>query len=142
MPPYHPVIMAPEREEVVGCALEAVEIFTAPVVDPRLRVWLRVVQDGNGVLHRTPVRAELSGALRTGTPEQRREWVRRLESEGWRNMTTVDAAGERTRQLTLASWYSDAEADDDPAVWGKFAVTLPVPEAGLALVRRVARERW
>ena len=55
--------MAPEREEVVGCALAVVEIFTAPVVDPRLRVWLRVVQDGNAVLQRTPVRAELSVAL-------------------------------------------------------------------------------
>jgi len=134
--PYHPVVLAPEREEVVGCALAAVEIFTAPVVDPRLRVWLRVVQDGNGVLHRYPVRAELSGALRTGTAEQRQEWARRLEGEGWRNMVTVDAASERTRLLTLSSAYQDAEDDADPAVWGMFAVTLPVPEAGLALLRR------
>ncbi|HVG95749.1 MAG TPA: hypothetical protein VNK05_02475 [Chloroflexota bacterium] len=55
--------MAPEHEEVVGCALALVEIFTAPVVDPRLRVWLRVVQDGNAVPQRTLVRAELSVAL-------------------------------------------------------------------------------
>jgi hypothetical protein len=50
---------------------------------------------------------------------------------------TVDAAGERTRLLTLSSWYRDAVDDADPAVWGRFAVTLPVPEAGLALLRRV-----
>ena len=137
MVPYHPVVVAPERQEVVGCALAAVEIFTASVVHPRLRVWLRVVQDGNGVLHRTPVRAELAGMLRTGTPEQRREWTRRLEGERWRNMVTVDAAGVRTRLLTLSSWYRDAVDDADPTVWGRFAVTLPVPEAGLALLRRV-----
>jgi hypothetical protein len=137
--PYHPTVLPPEREEVVGVALGAVEIFTAPVADPRLRVWLRVVQNGNGVQHRQPTRAELSGALRTGTPEQRKEWAYRLTGEGWRNVVTVDAAGERTRLLTLSSRYAAAEDAADPAVWGRFAVTLPVPEAGLALVRRVTQ---
>jgi len=33
----------------------------------------------------------------------------------------------------------DVVDDADSAVWGMFAVTLPVPEAGLALVRRVVK---
>ena len=128
--PSHPVVLAPEREEVVGCALAAVEIFTAPVVAPRLRVWLRVVQDGNAVLHRNPIRAELSGALRTGTPEQRREWARRLEGEGWRNMVTVDAAGERTRLLTLSCQYQDAVDAADPAGGAGSSSPCPCPRRG------------
>jgi hypothetical protein len=35
---HHPVVLAPEREEVVGCALAADGLFTAPAVDLRLRV--------------------------------------------------------------------------------------------------------
>jgi len=61
---YHPPVLPPEREEVVFAALEAVELFTAAVVAPWVTVWLRVVQDGNGVAHRLPVRSELTGVVR------------------------------------------------------------------------------
>jgi hypothetical protein len=40
---HHPVVLTSERGEVAGCALAAERLFTAPVVDLRLRVWLRVV---------------------------------------------------------------------------------------------------
>ena len=101
-------------------------------IDSLRKASATVGPDGQAVIHEAlPVR-EWKPQAGWGASK-----VARMEGEGRRNMVTVDVAGERTRLLTLSSSYSDAEDDADPAVWGMFAVTLPVPEAGLALLRRV-----
>jgi hypothetical protein len=70
---YHPPALLPLRREEVGFgALDGAEVFTAPVGDPTLTVWIQVVQDAYGRLHRSPARAELAGGLRTGSAEERR----------------------------------------------------------------------
>jgi hypothetical protein len=131
---YHPPFLLAEREEVVSCALDAAEVFTAPVVDPTLTVWIRVVQDGNGVRHREPVRAELAGALRDGAPDERRRWAERLASEGWRVMATLEAGGRKERALTFSLRYEAADGED--GTWCRFAVELAGPDQALALARR------
>jgi hypothetical protein len=46
---YHPPALLPlRREEVVAGALDAAELFAAPVVGPTLTVWIEVVQDAHG----------------------------------------------------------------------------------------------
>jgi hypothetical protein len=134
---YHPPAVLPlRREEVVTGAPDAAELFAPQVVAPTLTVWITVVQDAHSRLHRSPARAELSGGLRAGSPEQRREWVGALAHHGARAMATLRAGGRQERALTWARRYEAVDAGADPdRVWGRFVVELASPEQALALLR-------
>ena len=97
---YHPPAVVPLRREafVIG-ALDGAEVFTAPVVVPTLTVWIQMVQDAHGRLHRSLMRAELAGGLNTGSPEVRRRWADTLTHHGARAMATLLDGGSPFRWL-------------------------------------------
>lgn len=133
---YHPPAVVPlRREEVVSGALDGAEVLTAPVVAPTLTVWIEVVQDLHGRLHRSPVRAELAGGLNIGSAEERRRWTDALTHHGARVMATLLAGDRQERALTWARRYETAAADADPEdTWCQFAVELAGPELALTLL--------
>ena len=142
---YHPPAVLPlRREELLTGPLAGAEVFTAPVVAPTLSVWIQVVQDAHGRLHRAPVRAELAGSLHSGSAADRRAWTAAFTHHGARVMATL-LAGERSgaqrapgRQERALTWAHRFEAVDTAAdpegTWCRFAVELASPEQALRLL--------
>jgi len=138
---YHPPdLLPPEREDVVSGSLDAAEVDGVSVVAPVVTVWVRVVQLLDGRLHRTPARAELSGARCAGSADQRRRLADALRLDGARVMMTLWATGCQTRELAWARRFEAVSESADPGrVWGRFIVELASREAAPALARWAAK---
>ena len=146
---YHPPAVLPlRREELLTGPLAGAEVFTAPVVAPTLSVWIQVVQDAHGALHRPPVRAELAGSLNTGSAVDRCAWTAGFTHHGARVMATL--LGARAAAPSAGSRAGGAGADVGAPVRGgghgrrSGGHVVPVrggagqPGAGVAVAHRAA----